>query len=106
MDSNAVENAFDVYFRGENPTTRAVSGLGLGLSIAKTIVNMHQGEIFLSSAPNNGTRIGFELPRIVQPLNVDFPAWYLVRTHSHSHALLCGRILPASRPERILIGLT
>jgi signal transduction histidine kinase len=69
MYSNAVENAFDVYFRGENPTTRALSGLGLGLNIAKTIVNMHQGEIFLSSAPNNGTRIGSELPRIVQPLS-------------------------------------
>lgn len=69
MDSDAVENAFDIYFRGENPTTRAVSGLGLGLNIAKTIINMHQGEIFLSSEPGKGTRIGFEIPRVVRSLS-------------------------------------
>ncbi len=69
MDSEAVENAFDLYFWGENPTTRAVSGLGLGLNIAKTIINMHQGEIFLSSEPGKGTRIGFEIPRVVRTLS-------------------------------------
>jgi two-component system sensor histidine kinase VicK len=69
MDSEAVENAFDLYFRGGNPTTRAVSGLGLGLNIAKTIINMHQGEIFLSSEPGKGTRIGFEIPRVVRTLS-------------------------------------
>ncbi|MBN4064264.1 response regulator [Dehalococcoides mccartyi] len=63
MDSDAVKSAFDIYYRGENPTTRAVSGLGLGLNIAKTIIGMHQGEIFLSSALDKGTRIGFEIPR-------------------------------------------
>jgi signal transduction histidine kinase len=69
MDIDAVENAFDLYFRGENPTTRAVSGLGLGLNISKTIIEMHQGQIFLSSAPGNGTRIGFEIPRVVRILS-------------------------------------
>lgn len=66
MDAEAVDGAFDLYFRGENPTTRAVSGLGLGLNIARTIVNMHDGEIFLSSEPGKGTRIGFEIPRVVR----------------------------------------
>ncbi|MDG0868891.1 hypothetical protein GKO47_03455 [SAR202 cluster bacterium JH639] len=54
---------------GGNPTTRAVSGLGLGLNIAKTIINMHQGEIFLSSEPVKRTRIGFEIPRVVRTLS-------------------------------------
>ena len=69
MDNEAVENAFDLYFRGENPTTRAVSGLGLGLNISKTIVGMHDGEIFLSSEIGKGTRIGFDIPCVVRVLS-------------------------------------
>jgi signal transduction histidine kinase len=65
MDSEAAENAFDLYFRAENPTTRAVSGLGLGLNIAQTIIKMHNGEIFIESTPGNGVRIGFHIPRVV-----------------------------------------
>lgn len=68
MEPEAVESAFDLYFRAENPTTRAVSGLGLGLNIALTIVNMDHGEVFLSSALGNGTRIGFDIPRVVKTL--------------------------------------
>ncbi|MBT3996643.1 MAG: response regulator [Chloroflexi bacterium] len=69
MESDVVENAFDIYFRGENPTTRAVSGLGLGLNIAQTIIKMHDGEIFLSSELGIGTRIGFNIPRVVKSAN-------------------------------------
>ena len=69
MDSEAVENAFDLYFRAENETTRAVSGLGLGLNIAQTIIRMHDGEITISSEIGKGTRIGFEIPRVVIGIN-------------------------------------
>jgi signal transduction histidine kinase/CheY-like chemotaxis protein len=68
MDSEGVENAFDLYFRAENPTTRAVSGLGLGLNISQTIIRMHDGEITISSEIGKGTRIGFEIPRVVNDM--------------------------------------
>jgi signal transduction histidine kinase/CheY-like chemotaxis protein len=66
MDEEAVAKAFDLYYRGENETTRSVSGLGLGLNISRTIINMHQGEIFIESEPGKGTRIGFQIPRVVR----------------------------------------
>ena len=69
MDSEAAENAFDLYFRAENATTRAVSGLGLGLNIAQTIIRMHDGEITISSEMGKGTRIGFEIPRVVNDIS-------------------------------------
>jgi signal transduction histidine kinase len=69
MDREAAANAFELYYRGENPTTRAVSGLGLGLNIAKTIILMHGGEISIESELGKGTRIGFEIPRIVRKLD-------------------------------------
>ena len=68
MDSEGVENAFDLYFRAENPTTRAVSGLGLGLNISQTIIRMHDGEITISSEIGKVTRIGFEIPRVVNDM--------------------------------------
>jgi len=66
MDEEAVANAFDLYYRAENETTRSVSGLGLGLNISRTIINMHDGEIFIESEPGKGTRIGFRIPRVVR----------------------------------------
>lgn len=69
MNSEAAENAFELYYRAENETTRAVSGLGLGLDIAKTIILLHGGHINIDSEPGRGTRIGFEIPRVVKPMH-------------------------------------
>jgi signal transduction histidine kinase/DNA-binding NarL/FixJ family response regulator len=68
MEPDVMASAFDIYYRGENPTTRAVSGLGLGLNISKTIIKMHQGTISIDSELGRGTRIGFEIPRVIQAL--------------------------------------
>jgi PAS domain S-box-containing protein len=38
------------------------SGLGLGLSICKTFVNLHGGEIFLESKPGAGSCFAFTIP--------------------------------------------
>jgi signal transduction histidine kinase len=68
MDSEAAENAFDLYYRAENPTTCVVSGLGLRLNISQTIIRMQDGEITISSEIGKGTRIGSEIPRVVNDI--------------------------------------
>ncbi|MFH2064943.1 MAG: HAMP domain-containing sensor histidine kinase [Pseudomonadota bacterium] len=47
-------------FRGD--LSRSQKGLGLGLSLVKAIVNAHQGDITVSSKPNNGTTFSIFLP--------------------------------------------
>ena len=42
--------------------TEHISGVGLGLAIAKTIIDLHGGEIGLSSSAEQGTTIWFTLP--------------------------------------------
>ncbi len=55
---------FKRFYRAEASRTKTkVEGYGLGLSIAKTIVDMHSGTIDVESVPDNGTTFTITLPR-------------------------------------------
>lgn len=56
-------NIFDRYFRGSN-VTRAHDGAGLGLAIAKRIIELHEGEISVSSDLGKGSTFRIYLPRM------------------------------------------
>lgn len=53
---------FSPFFRAERSRTRSAGGVGLGLTLAKQIVEAHGGSIRLSSAPGAGTTARVELP--------------------------------------------
>ncbi len=53
---------FTKYERGEMALSRNSEGLGLGLSLAKEIVQLHHGAISLCSEIGNGTRVRVILP--------------------------------------------
>jgi signal transduction histidine kinase len=56
-------HVFDRFRQGDSATTRNHSGLGLGLSIAKQLVEAHKGSIRVESAgPGKGTAIVVTLP--------------------------------------------
>ncbi|HEX5690692.1 MAG TPA: ATP-binding protein, partial [Roseiflexaceae bacterium] len=54
---------FDRFYRGEKSRSRATGGAGLGLAIARGIVEAHGGSIWAESDPGNGARFRFTLPR-------------------------------------------
>lgn len=57
---------FERFYRGEESRRRADSdagGLGLGLAIAKELVEAHGGTIWAESGQERGTRITFSLPK-------------------------------------------
>jgi len=53
---------FDRFYRGEKSRSRATGGAGLGLAIARGIVEAHGGRIWAESVQGRGTRIRFTLP--------------------------------------------
>ena len=53
---------FEKFYRGEQARSRATGGAGLGLAIARGIVQAHGGEIWASNAPEGGAIVGFTLP--------------------------------------------
>jgi signal transduction histidine kinase len=56
------EHLFERFYRASAATTRAISGAGLGLTIAKAIVEGHGGQIAVSSRAGAGTSMRAKLP--------------------------------------------
>ncbi|HQF71526.1 MAG TPA: HAMP domain-containing sensor histidine kinase, partial [Promineifilum sp.] len=54
---------FEQFYRGEEARTRATGGAGLGLAIARGIVQAHGGHIWAENRAEGGARVGFLLPR-------------------------------------------
>ncbi len=54
---------FDRFYRGTNTGEARASGSGLGLAIVRSIVDMHDGEIDVTSVVGEGTVFRITLPR-------------------------------------------
>ena len=61
MTPEQVERIFDKFYRADASTT-ATSGLGLGMSLVKGIIEGHGGRIWVASAMGRGTTVSFALP--------------------------------------------
>ncbi len=53
---------FDEFYRAGNARAMAREGTGLGLSLTKKIVEMHQGKVWLESELGKGTCVRMEIP--------------------------------------------
>jgi signal transduction histidine kinase len=62
IPADDVPHIFERFYRGEKSRNRTTGGAGLGLAIAKAIVEAHGGCIDVYSAVGEGTRFYFVLP--------------------------------------------
>jgi signal transduction histidine kinase len=67
IDAQDLPHVFERFYRGEKSRNRATGGAGLGLAIAKGIVEAHGGEIGVESEAGEGTRFFFRLPAVISP---------------------------------------
>lgn len=65
MSPAQINRIFDKFYRVDASNT-AREGLGLGMAIVKSIVEAHQGRIWVTSKPDRGTTVTFTLPRTAE----------------------------------------
>jgi signal transduction histidine kinase len=53
---------FERFYRAREPGTDHIGGTGLGLSLVKTVIERHGGQVWFTSAPGVGSTFGFWLP--------------------------------------------
>lgn len=65
VDPAELPHVFDRFYRGARSSEVRAAGSGLGLSIVRSIVEMHGGRVTIESSPGQGTRVTVVLPRDV-----------------------------------------
>jgi CheY-like chemotaxis protein len=93
MDARLVERVFDLFTQAERTPDRSQGGLGLGLALARSLVELHGGSVgAVSAGPGMGSTFTVRLPRFAQE-NLASPA---------ASPLLAG-VASAAGPLRILV---
>ena len=65
IPSHLIGRIFDAFVQDERPLDRAAGGLGLGLTLVRTLVAMHGGEVRAASpGPGKGAVFTVRLPRV------------------------------------------
>ena len=57
---------FERFYRVDHPVVQQQAGTGLGLPIAKSLIEMHGGRLWLRSKPGQGSTFSFTLPRYTE----------------------------------------
>ena len=57
-----IKKIFERFYQAESHLTRRHGGMGLGLSIARNMAEMHDGRIWAESVDGHGSRLTFVLP--------------------------------------------
>ena len=66
ISESEIEKIFIDFHQVDGSFTRNYGGTGLGLSLAKYLIEAHDGEIWVDSLPGSGSTFSFEVPIITQ----------------------------------------
>ena len=58
-----LDRIFERFYQVDGSTTRRFGGAGLGLAVAKEIVEAHKGSLWVQSRAGEGSTFGFRLPK-------------------------------------------
>lgn len=91
IDPSVQPHVFDLFAQSERGHARAEGGLGIGLAVAKRMVQLHDGSIAIhSGGVGKGTIVSLRLP--------------VLHTSPVSHASDTQNIVPATHPVRLLLA--
>jgi PAS domain S-box-containing protein len=81
MTRELLARAFELFAQGDRSVARSEGGLGIGLTLVKSLVEMHGGTIVAASAgPNRGSQFTIRLPRSESaPTDIEQPREHSAR---------------------------
>lgn len=74
MAAEDLERIFSRFYQVDGSTTRQYNGIGLGLTLAKTVIEEYGGRIEVESQPGQGSRFTVRLPALSPTAQVGQPA--------------------------------
>jgi signal transduction histidine kinase/response regulator RpfG family c-di-GMP phosphodiesterase len=63
IPASSIKRIFDQFYQVDSSATRRYGGVGLGLAIVKSIVEWHEGKIWVESEGGNGAKFTVRLPK-------------------------------------------
>ncbi|SRX54861.1 hybrid sensor histidine kinase/response regulator [Aequorivita sp. CIP111184] len=90
IDSDFKQNIFDSFNQMKLDHKRRFGGIGLGLTIVKYLVELHQGTINIESTPNKGTQVFIDIliEGVVKDSSIDTPAYVESSLQNKLHVLV------------------
>jgi signal transduction histidine kinase len=62
INRDEISKVFTPFYRADNENVRSIPGAGLGLTIVRSIVELHDGQIYMESELEVGTTVTFTIP--------------------------------------------
>jgi CheY-like chemotaxis protein len=73
IDASLLPHIFDLFVQSERPLDRSDGGLGIGLTLVRRLVELHDGEVSVRSS-GQGTTFSVDLPAIEPPADAGVAA--------------------------------
>ncbi|WP_407356897.1 ATP-binding protein [Methanolobus sp. WCC5] len=64
ISGDDLEHIFEKFYQADGSSTRRFGGNGLGLTIAKHIIEQHDGKLWVESEPDKGSTFFFSIPHL------------------------------------------
>jgi two-component system OmpR family sensor kinase len=100
IDPKDLPHIFDRFYRGDASRARATGNTGLGLAIARAIVQAHSGTIAAESAPGEGATFRVTLPGIRKHARREHPHAPQSQQQAHEQTAEESAQEPAEEPQR------
>ncbi len=98
---------FEPFQRAHGNHTLANPGSGLGLSICRQFVNLHDGKMWIESAVGRGSTFSFQLPLPAQALSFsNAERWVNVYSAQDPHQKLSSESLPQTKKRLVILDPT
>ena len=101
MTPDLLARAFDLFVQGTRSLDRAQGGLGIGLTLVRTLVRMHGGSVrAFSEGPGRGSELVVRLPLAPPTERPPQPGRRRRRTPGRARRCACSSSTTTSTPRR------